>query len=519
MRFWKLTAVAIGGSLLLFTLVGAFGSSPGTVSGVVVNADGPIAGATVRVRATSNATTSGPDGSFSLSGVPEGIPVTITAWYPGYYNAGVEVTAPAANVVLTLRRYHTTDNPNYEWLSPDPAQGRELNCGNCHVPILPQWEGNAHAQAINNPRFFSLYNGTDVEGTPGIGPGFRLDFPEVAGNCAACHAPAAAVDAPFTSDMNAVRGEITNGIFCDFCHKIGGAYLNPATSAPYPNAPGVLSLDLRRPPEGEQIFFGPYDDVPDPDTYLPLMKQSQFCAPCHSFSFWGTPIYQSFDEWLESPYAAEGVQCQDCHMAPTGQTHFVLPEKGGLEHPPELIPSHLQPGASDVELLQNTVALTVTARRIGDKIEATVVVTNTGAGHHVPTDHPGRHLILVVSATDAEGRTLPLLEGPTVPKWGGDQAGLPGKVFAKVLQDVKSGKYPVVSYWKQALIVSDNRIPALESDLSRYVFALPEGDDRVQIKAMLIFRRLFQPLADAKRWDSPDIIMAEAGTNLQLHRE
>lgn len=60
-----------------------------------------------------------------------------------------------------------------------------------------------------------------------------------------------------------------------------------------------------------------------------LPSGSQFCAPCHSLSFWGTPIYQSFDEWLKSPYAAEGVQCQNCHMAPTGQTHFVLLESAG----------------------------------------------------------------------------------------------------------------------------------------------------------------------------------------------
>ena len=32
-----------------------------------------------------------------------------------------------------------------------------------------------------------------------------------------------------------------------------------------------------------------------------------------------------------------------------------------------------------------------------------------------------------------------------------------------------------MSYWKQALIVSDNRIPALGSDTSHYTFAAPAG--------------------------------------------
>ena len=130
---------------------------------------------------------------------------TITAWYPGAYIAGVDVVPPISDIVLKLRPYHTTDNPDYLWLSPDPAQGHDLNCGNCHGPILPQWEKNAHAGAVGNPRFFSLYNGTDLDGEFKVGPGFKLDFPRLAGNCATCHAPGAAVDAPFTTDMNAVR--------------------------------------------------------------------------------------------------------------------------------------------------------------------------------------------------------------------------------------------------------------------------------------------------------------------------
>lgn len=178
-----------------------------------------------------------------------------------------------------------------------------------------------------------------------------LDFPGTAGNCATCHAPGAAADAPFSTDMNALTMPESEGVFCDFCHKTGGIYLNPATGLPYPNAPGVLSHDLRRPPEGRQMFFGPFDDAPYPDSFLPMMKQSQFCAACHNFSFWGTPIYESFAEWLASPYASQGVHCQDCHMAPDGVTANFAPGAGGFERDPATIATHVQPGASDVELL------------------------------------------------------------------------------------------------------------------------------------------------------------------------
>ena len=100
--------------------------------------------------------------------------------------------------------------------------------------------------------------------------------------------------------------------------------------------------------------------------------------------------------------------------------------------------------------------------------------------------------------------------GPTVPAWGGAQAGLPGKAFAKVLRDVQSGESPVVSYWKQTTMVSDNRIPAMESDSSTYAFATPATGGPVTVTAELNFRRAFQDLLDAKGWDVPDILMERA---------
>jgi hypothetical protein len=206
------------------------------------------------------------------------------------------------------------------------------------------------------------------------------------------------------------------------------------------------------------MFFGPFDDVVRRVSYLELERRSQFCAPCHQFSFWGTPIYESFREWLESPYPGMGIECQTCHMKPTGIDYFVFPKDGGLIRRPETIASHLQPGASDLELLQNTVELTLSAQQVGARVQVSTSITNTEAGHHVPTDFPGRNMILTISATDGEGQTLPQLSGPTVPEWGGAQSGLPGKAYAKVLCDVVSGEYPVVSYWRQALIISDNRI-------------------------------------------------------------
>jgi hypothetical protein len=494
-------------------LAGVSADSSVAVSGVVVDDDGPVAGAVVRQQTTANSTTSASDGSFTLGGLTEGISVTITAWHAGYHPGGVEVVPPQTGVTITIKHHPAGDNPDYGWLTSMPDPEDPIGCGHCMV-AFPQWVNNAHGQSGVNPRFFSMYNGTDLAGTTTVPPGYKLDFPGTAGNCATCHAPGAATDdEPFTADMNELEGVETEGVFCDFCHKIGYAYLNPATGLPYPNAPGILSFRLYRPPPDTHMFFGPFDDVTRRVSYLELEKKSQFCAPCHQFSFWGTPIYESFREWLESPYPDMGIECQTCHMKPTGVDYFVFPEKGGLIRNPQLIASHLQPGAANVELLQNTVSMTVSARQVVDRLRVTVTITNTSAGHHVPTDFPARNMILVVAATDGQGQALPLQSGPTVPNWGGvgpdpnDYAGRPGKGYAKILKDVASGELPVASYWKQALIERDNRLAAFETDATTYDFLVPEEGGDIEVEARLIYRRAFKPLAEAKGWGMEDIVM------------
>ncbi len=567
---WLSLAAGLFLALLTAWQLRALAQPAGVVEGTVVDADGPVAGAVVRQQTTPNSTHSATDGSFHLAGLPEGITVTVTAWAEGYWPSGVALVPSQSGVTLTLLHHPAGDNVDYPWLTSMPEPDKPIGCGHCMV-AYPQWVDNAHAGSATNLRFLSLYNGTDVSGTLHLGGGYKDDFPGTAGNCATCHAPGEAAHQPFTADMNALTDVEAEGVFCDFCHKVSDIYLNPATGLPYPNMPGVQSMQLNRPPTDTHMFYGPFDDVTRRVSYLELEKESEFCAPCHQFSFWGTPIYESFDEWLQSPYPDQGIECQTCHMAPTGVDYFVFPEKGGLIRDPDTIASHLQPGASDVELLQNTVSMTLSVEQVAGHVRATVVITNSGAGHHVPTDFPGRHLILTVSATDGQGRPLPFLSGPTVPDWGGAPAGAPGKAFAKVLQDAVTGESPVVSYWKQAFIVSDNRIPALGSATSVYTFTAPsllqrrhfdgapslpqrrhsdgapshlvrseartsasarsagvplqrrhsdgapvEGG-QATVSAELRFRRVFQAVADTRGWDKPDIVMAKAQATLATH--
>ncbi len=530
---------------------------PDAVSGVVRDEDGPVDGATVRVQATTNETLTDEEGRFTLTGLSEGIAVTVSAWKHTYYCAKVEgVVPPASDVTLTLRAYQTTDNPGYIWIPPTG----ENSCYSCKPGVTQVWlDNDLHAGAASNPRFLTMYNGTDVHSNqspltrygysrdygrfplrpdpnqPYYGPGYKLDFPNTAGNCAACHTPGAAVNAPYGTDPNALTGADTFGVHCDFCHKIADVSLNPASGLPFPNMPGVLSMDIRRPfpddPERYQLFFGTFDDdnVPEEDTYLPLLKESQFCAPCHFGVFWDTVIYNSFGEWLESPYSDpsfEGAQtCQQCHMpAPTildGEPMTnVAPDAGGIERDPLTIPAHTFPGAANEELLQNAVTMTATAWLEGEAVVVQVDITNDKTGHHVPTDSPLRHLILLICATDAQGNTLQQLDGPTVPEWGGVgdyrqgyYAGLPGKGFARILEELWTEVSPTGAYWNPTRVLSDNRLAAFATDTSVYTFAAPTGGE-ASVEVTLLFRRAFKELMDQKGWNVADILMEQEVVHL-----
>jgi hypothetical protein len=126
------------------------------VSGVVHNEDGPVTGAIVRVRNTDFQTTSGADGSFTLADLPMSEPISVTAWLEGHYIGATNAMPGSAPVSITLRDYPTIDNLDYEFASAE-------KCAECHVNFA-EWQVDAHGQAAVNPRFVTMYEGTDVQG-------------------------------------------------------------------------------------------------------------------------------------------------------------------------------------------------------------------------------------------------------------------------------------------------------------------------------------------------------------------
>jgi hypothetical protein len=542
-------------------------ASAQSITGTVVTDNGPLAGATVRVQATTNSTLSAEDGSFTLAALAAGQTVTVTAWAPGYYNAKAVALPGTTPITITLHPYYATDNYEYDWYVLDGVNGSKA-CAVCHT-AYEEWAADAHGQSAINPRFLSLYAGTDVHGNkspspaktnlgiplppdltqPYYGPGFVLDFPNRAGNCATCHTPVAAkmpnnkncgwsgCHASSTSQQASdvldpgvfpmpLTGNAAEGISCEFCHKIGDVTINKKTGLPYEDSPGILSVRMFRPSEGEDIFFGPLDDVigknPEriKDAKLPLMEESAFCAGCHYGVMGGVVgkeevtggvlVYNSFGEWLKSPYSdpESGLSCQDCHMPAMASGYFAFPQEGGVYRDGSQIHNHQMSVASNPQILQNSVTLSATARVQGGWLWVNVSIINDRVGHDVPTDSPLRQMILVVEAKDQAGKALALAYGSTLPEWAGDLGGLPGKAFAKILQDEWTGEMPTAAIWRPVRLVSDTRLPALKRDNTMYTFpAAQAGATTVEVR--LVYRRAYQQLAQWKGWNDPDILMAQ----------
>lgn len=534
-RLYALAKPSAGGLDRYYLWTTTFSS--GVVTGRVVDGNGtPVPNALVRLQTTNASAMTDANGAYSLAGVGDENSLGISAWAQGYYIAGGEVARPGEFLDIVLQAYSREDDETYEWVaahSGDDLSGG--HCQGCHARvsedqprlIFDDWVEDAHSKSATNHRFLNMFFGTDVNGNrspdttyvirqdygsvplppdlsqPYHGPGYRLDFPDNSGNCSTCHAPFADVGADI-ENLNRTERE---GVSCDFCHKIKGVDFDPVTERPHEGSTGVLSFNLIRPEPGHQLFIGPLDDVaPGEDTFDPGMKQSAICAPCHSATFWGTRIYDSYGEWLESDYAdprsANQKTCQQCHM-PTGMSdHFVRLDRGGRLRDPSTIANHLMPGRENERFLSESATLYATYER-ESMTEVTITVTNSGTGHHLPTGSPLRNVFLLVEGYDAEGNLIEPLSAPLTPDWAGDIAGRPGRGYAKVLEEQWTGVTPSGAYWNPTTIREDSRIPAHDSDVSRYAFPLTVE----QVTARLIYRRAFHTLQQQKGWSDPDITM------------
>ncbi len=269
------------------------------------------------------------------------------------------------------------------WRQPLPPQGRPparfspierslspADCGTCHPVQFADWRTSIHAKTM----------GPGVAGQ--LVEMARTD-PASARTCPSCHAPLAEQSA----ELRRAREWVANpafdpalrqqGVVCASCHVRGHQRFGP------PRRDGTVG-DLT--PRGRL----PHNGV----TRSPVYLRSEFCASCHQFApnglaLNGKPLQNTYEEWRQSPAAARGLQCQDCHM----------PDR-----------RHLWRGIHDPEMVRSAVEISLATERArhapGDELRATLTVANTGVGHFFPTYVTPR-VAVRMELVDSAGASIP----------------------------------------------------------------------------------------------------------------
>ena len=253
-----------------------------------------------------------------------------TAWRPGY--AIGSASAGQQPFSIQLFPLPTEDNDDYAWLEPTPDARQPLNCGNCHGEIYREWSTSGHGRAATNPRFLAQFSQ------------LAADRPDDIGVCAKCHAPTMR-DPTLDYDLHLGRRRPPGMASI----AISATKSSEATTAKLGTRFGSDGYGFLRPVGGQQLFFGPLDDAVregEQFGYLPLYRQSSYCASCHEGVIYGVHVYGTYSEWLASPARRDGKQCQACHMQPTGMLTNIAPgAKEASSRDPSTLASHfLLPG-------------------------------------------------------------------------------------------------------------------------------------------------------------------------------
>lgn len=241
------------------------------------------------------------------------------------------------------------------WQFPIPLQGEppeyynktvttlaSESCGHCHTKQWEDWKTTRHAIAMG----------------PGIWGQLIGQTPRFIESCSPCHAPLSEQHRhlPTPQGGHAVNEQYdeqlqSQGLTCAVCHVRAHQRFGP----PFSETAAAASV-FGEGHHGGAVASRAYED-------------SAFCKPCHQFepngfSLNGKLLENTYNEWIESPHALQGETCQSCHMPDS---------------------RHQWRGIHDPDTVRNALKLDVDVKHQRKTIEADIRLTNTGAGHYLPT--------------------------------------------------------------------------------------------------------------------------------------
>jgi hypothetical protein len=337
----------------------------------------------------------------------------------------------------------SSETPAPDAKLPETVFLRSVVCQDCHPAEYEEWRTSMHAYAQHSPIFLA-FNKTVLKNSGGTLGTF----------CARCHTPVGISSGETSIMANDKRSEAAlDSVGCVSCHS---------TNQPNQEASAVYHVPV--PGDQEPIIYGPYygsDEPGAPDPSMRLIKsphisrhsdyftEARLCGNCHDvFSPDGFRIEEAFSEWRNGPYARAGITCQNCHMAPIPGKP-VRQDELPLEYiaDPSVVPgapkrhrsSHrftgpdysvlLAFGKDDLgldkvgfqkltdkleeqrkTLFRNAASMQVSHPETvqpGSSLPLTVAVTNSGAGHNLPTGFAAeRQVWLEVILRDSGGHVL-----------------------------------------------------------------------------------------------------------------
>jgi len=354
-------------------------------------------------------------------------------------------------------------------------------CG-CHSELLEQWSRGMHAKAMTDPLYRYKVAEADKATSGTLG-----DF------CDGCHGPVATMGAQ-TSDLTKASVQAMEGVGCDFCHQVTG------TGTPLSNTSQILT------PDGTKR--AQFDDALSPahtTQYSQFHETAEFCGACHNVDHPvnGMHLETTYTEWKAGPYAAQGIVCQDCHMTPgpgVTKPNAGTAAAGGPQRQHIYTMTFVggNVGLGDAQLaeerLKAAATLEISAPEVvapGASADVTVKVTNSGAGHSLPTGLTEvRQMWLEVTAVAADG---------TVTELGKHE-------YGTVLKDA-AGNSPV-ELWEAVGIAKDDRIGPQASSSDTFSFTMPTSGT-AKISAALYYRSCSEEMADAAGVNIPTTTMAE----------
>ncbi|QPJ62494.1 MAG: hypothetical protein G3M70_11685 [Candidatus Nitronauta litoralis] len=509
-----------------------------------------------------------------VSAVSVGVFTGMTMIIPWEKNTGIDVALDLTDYSMPW----TNNSPFYpsEW----KTEGDKLIdwrgvpsatfCAECHEKEYKEWASSIHA--ITGPDV--LYENTITKNELGSEHGGDLATEKVRW-CDGCHEPLGILAGEGTPlPIVGPNEALEEGTTCIVCHT--------AVAARPLIGNGALTVkfnEMHRYLDPALIMAAPEEHAKamQAKSHNPLMGKSDLCGSCHTEirptrvnGNFPMHLQETFDEWRLSDYAEEGIQCQDCHMHPDPGEYVESLKRG--ERPKRVV-SHRFVGVNYVltaadrlreklaelrggwvpgrnvfitgdewlESLQKQQDLIVKLLKSAGDIKINpkssmngnaqldVVVTNTGAGHYLPTGVlDQRHMWIEVIAKNADDKVV-YNNG-----WFDDKKGEidpEAAIYIKrLVNDDGSANTRHVLFDARGGTYERHPIRPKESDTVPYNIPLPPGfRGPLKVEAKLWYRMALQDLLkntkeyqdpplsfDIEEFIVPRILMVETSTEMEV---